>query len=151
MILSVLQKLKCEAVGEVPRAIVLVENKEKVQETYDAFFKYLRYHSLRVYLCDEKQHIDLLKSEIFEGADILISTPYTIDKLFSLNGLNATQLKIICIDDADFLTQNSAYTTMMSITQSINKCQFVLYSEKMHPALKRFESYFMQYAKKVSV
>jgi superfamily II DNA/RNA helicase len=151
LVLTTLQKLKFEAAGEAPRAIVLVDNMEKAQETYDAFFKYTRYNSLRVYLCEERAHIDVLKSEIFEGTDILISTPKTIRKLFSLNGLNATQLKIFSIDDAEFLAQNESYTALMSITQSINKCQFVFYSEKMHPSLKRFESYFMQHSRTVSV
>ncbi len=151
LVLTTLQKLKFEAIGEAPRAIVLVDNMEKAQQTYDAFFKYTRYNSLRVYLCEEKAHIDVLKSEIFEGTDILISTPKTIRKLFSLNGLNATQLKIFSIDDAEFLSQNESYTALMSITQSINKCQFVFYSEKMNPSLKRFESYFMQHSRTVSI
>jgi superfamily II DNA/RNA helicase len=151
LVLTTLQKLKFEAVGNIPRAIVLVENKEKAQETYDAFFKYTRYKSIRVYLCDEKLHIDMLKSEIFDGVDILISTPKTMNKLFSLNGLNATQLQIFSIDDADFLVQNAPLTALMAITQSINKCQFVLYSEKMNPTLKRFESYFMQHSKIVAI
>jgi len=151
LVLTTLQKLKFEAIGNVPRAIVLVENKEKAQETYDAFFKFTRYHEMRVYLCEEKAHIDMLKSEIFEGVDILISTPQTMRKLFTLNGLNATELKIFSVDDAEFLIQNAAFTAMMSITQSITKCQFVLYSEKIHPTLKRFESYFMQRARTVSI
>ncbi len=151
LILTTLHKLKCEAVGNTPRAIVLVENKEKAQEMYDAFFKYIRYHELRLYLCDEKLHIDMLKSEIFEGVDILIATPNTVRKLLSLNGLNTTQLKMLSIDDAEFLAQNAAYTSVMAITQSMRKCQFVLYSEKMSPSLKRFESYFMQHSRTVSV
>jgi superfamily II DNA/RNA helicase len=93
----------------------------------------------------------VLKSEIFEGVDILISTPKTISKLLLLNGLNTTQLKIFSIDDAEFLVQNSSFTSLMSITQSINKCQFVIYSEKMQPALKRLESYFMQHSKIVAI
>jgi len=151
IVLTTLHKLKCEAVGNTPRAIVLVENKEKAQEMYDAFFSYIRYHELRLYLCDEKLHIDMLKSEIFEGVDILIATPQTVRKLLSLNGLNTTQLKILSIDDAEFLAQNTAYTSVMAITQSMRKCQFVLYAEKMNPSLKRFESYFMQHSRVVSL
>ncbi len=151
LVLTTLQKLKFEAVGNVPRAIVLVENKEKAQETYDAFFKFTRYRDIRVYLCEDKLHIDMLKSEIFDGADILIATPQTMRKLFTLNGLNATELKIFSVDDAEFLVQNAAFTAIMAITQSITKCQFVLYSEKMHPTLKRFESYFMQRARTVTI
>lgn len=151
MILTTLHKLKCEEVGNAPRAIVLVENREKALETYEAFLKYIRFTSMRVYFADEKLHVDLLKSEIFEGVDILIVTPQTLRKLSVLNGVNTTQLKIFSIDDASFLVENSAYTSLMSITQSISKCQFLLYTEKMHPTLKRFESYFMKYSKKVAL
>lgn len=150
LILTTLQKLKCEAVGNSPRAIVLVENKERALEMYEAFLTFTRYKSLRVYVGYEQLHIDVQKSEIFEGVDILISTPKSLKKLFLVNGINTSQLKIFSVDDAEFLVKQSAYTDVMSITQSIKKCQYVLYLEKMHPMIKRFESYFMEYAKIVS-
>tara|TARA_R110000787_G_scaffold171586_5_gene284234 strand:+ start:1764 stop:2375 length:612 start_codon:yes stop_codon:yes gene_type:complete len=151
LILTTLHKLKCEEVGNAPRAIVVVENNEKALEIYDAFLKYTRRSSVRVYVTNEKLHIDLLKSEIFEGVDVLISTPKTLSKLSSLNGVNTTQLKIFSVDDAEFLIQSSMYTPIITITQSITKCQFVVYSEKMHPTLKRLESYFMKHAKTVAI
>jgi superfamily II DNA/RNA helicase len=120
-------------------------------ELYDAFLKYTRYGSVRVYLADEKVHVDVLKSEIFEGVDVLISTPKTMNNLFLLNGVNTTQLKIFSIDDAEFLVQKSSYTALMAIVQSIHKCQFVIYSEKIPPILKRFESSFMIHSRKVSI
>ena len=151
MILTTMQKLKCKEVGAAPRAIVLVESSEKAMELYDAFLAYTRHTSLRLYGCDERQHIELLKSEIFEGVDILICTPVTMNKLLLLEGVNTTQLKIFNIDDAEFLVDKKSYAALMAITQSIHKCQYVLYSEKPNPILKRFEDYFMQYAKKVSI
>ena len=147
LILTTLQKLKCVAVGNTPRAMVLVENRARALELYDAFLVYTKYNSLRVYVAHEQLHIDLQKSEIFLGIDILISTPSTLNKLFLLNGVSTSQLKIFSIDDAEFLLQQSPYNAIMSITQSIKKCQYVLYSEKMHPKLKRFESYFMEHSK----
>jgi len=151
LILTTLQKLKNEAVGTLPRAIVLVENKEKALALYDTFLTYTRHSSLRVYVGYEQLHIDVQKSEIFEGIDILISTPTTMNKLFLLNGVSTSQLKIFSVDDAEFLVQKTAYNALMSITQSIGKCQYVLYLEKMHPLLERFKSYFMEYAKKIKV
>jgi len=147
LILTTLHKLKCEADGNAPRAVVLVENKERALELYEAFLSFTKHNSLRVYVGYEELHIDIQKSEIFEGVDILITTPKTMNKLFLSNGVGTSKLKIFSIDDAEFLIQNSAYTALMSITQSIQKCQFVLYSEKMHPVLKRFQSYFMEYSK----
>ncbi len=151
LILTTLQKLKCEAVGSAPRAIVLVENNENALQLYDTFLNFTRPTSLRVYLANEKLHIDLLKSEIFEGVDILISTPKTLNKLLLLEGINTTQVKIFSIDDADFLVQKSSSADLISVTQSIHKCQFIIYSEKIHPTLKRFESYFMTHYRTVSI
>ena len=150
LIVTTLHKLKCEAVGVAPRAIVLVENNEKAFQLGDAFLKYTRSTSLRVYVGDEREHIELLKSEIFEGVDILISTPKIMRKLLLLEGVNITQITIFNIEDADFLTKKASTSDIMAITESITKCQFVIYAEKMHPSLKRFESYFMKYAKTIS-
>lgn len=151
LILTTLQKIKFEAVGNIPRAIALVENREIALKLYEAFLTYTRYSSIRVYLADEKAHIDLLKSEIFEGVDIIISTPKTLSRLLLLNGVNTSQINILSIDDAEFLDQKTSYTALLAITQSISKCQFVLYSEKMHPILKRFRTNFMEYSKTVSI
>lgn len=150
LILTTLQKLKCEAVGNAPRAVVIVENKERALELYNTFLTYTKHNSLRVYVGYEQLHIDVQKSEIFEGIDILISTPKTMNKLFLLNGVSTSELKIFSIDDADFLIQQSEYSSMISINQSILKCQYVLYSETLPPKLKRFEEYFMEHSKIVS-
>lgn len=151
LILTTMQKLKCEEIGTAPRAIVVVENNEKALQLYELFLKYTRPSSLRVYFGDEKAHVDLLKSEIFEGVDILVSTPKMLNKLILAEGLNTTQVKIFSIDDADFLVQKSSSADLISVTQSIQKCQFVMYSEKIHPTLKRFESYFMTHYKTVAI
>ncbi|QQX76141.1 MULTISPECIES: DEAD/DEAH box helicase [Aequorivita] len=150
LIITTMQKLKCKESGNAPRAVVLVENKEIAMELYEAFLFYTKNTSLRVYVGYEELHNDVQKSEIAMGVDILISTPKSMNKLFLTNGVSIADLKILSIDDAGFLTQKSSYEAIMSITQSIQKCQYVLYAEKMHPLLKRFEDYFMGYFKVVS-
>lgn len=149
LILTTLQKLKCEALGDAPRAVILVENKEKALTLYEAFLKFTKHTTLRVYVGHESLHIDVQKSEIFMGIDILISTPRTMNSLFLLNGVAVSQLKIFSVDDAEFLVKQREYQAMMSITQSIKKCQYVLYTETLPDKLLRFESYFMEHAKKI--
>lgn len=149
LILTTLQKLKCEAVGDAPRAIVIVENKEKALALHDAFLQYTKYSDLRVYASYEQLHIDVQKSEIYMGIDILITTPKTLHRLFLNNGVSISELKICSMDDAEFLAKNSESTSMITISESIKKCQFVIYAEKMHPRLKRFEDFFMYRAKVV--
>jgi len=150
LILTTLHKLNCEAVGNAPRAVVLVADKEKALELHDTFLKYTKYTTLRVYVGHKELHIDIQKSEIFEGIDILITTPKTLHKLFLTNGVSTSQLKICSIDDGYFLSQKSDYTTIMAISQSIIKCQYVLYAERLHPMLKRFEEHFMEHARYVN-
>ena len=150
VILTTLQELKYRAIGNAPRAVVLVENKEKAMELYDAFLTYTKHSSLRVYVGYEELHLDVQKSEIAMGIDILISTPRSMNRLFLSNGVNTSELKIFSVDDAEFLVHKSDYSAIMSITRSIAKCQYVLYLEKMDPMLKRFEGYFMEFAKKIT-
>jgi superfamily II DNA/RNA helicase len=151
LIITTLNKLKCEEVGTAPRAIILVKDRESAFALDEDLLRYTRHTSLRVYTCDDKLHIEMLTSEIFEGVDILIVTPKTMCKLLLLEGLNMTQLKIFNIEDAEFLAKSDTYTDLMSITQSIHKCQYVIYSEKINPMLKRLETQFMQYSKKVAI
>lgn len=151
LILTTLQKLKCRAVGNAPRAVILVESKEIALNVYEDFLSYTKNTSLRVYVGYEELHNDIQKSEIAMGIDILISTPKSMNRLFLTNGVSTSDLKLFSIDDAEFLVQKSAYAAIISITQSIRKCQYVLYSEKMHPMLKRFEEHFMEYSKVIKV
>jgi len=149
LILTTVQKIGFKAEGNAPRALVIVENKVKVQELYDAFMDYTKYSTIRLYMGYEELHIDIQKSEIFEGIDILISTPKNLNKLFLLNGVSTSQLQLFSIEDADFIQQKTEYSALLSVTQSLKKCQYVIYSETLTPKLKRFESYFMEHAKMV--
>lgn len=151
LIVTTLQKLKFRAIGNVPRAIALAENKEKAQELYDLFQEYSRESDLRIYLATEEIHLDIQKSEIAMGIDILISTPVSMNKLFLSNGINTSEVKMISVDDAEFLAQKSDYSAMMSFARSIPKCQYILFLEKMEPMVNRFQEYFMEFAKKVNV
>ena len=151
LITTTLQKLKCEEVGTSVRAVVLVEDTERALELYDLFLKYTRYNSLRVYVSHDHLHIDTQKSELFEGFDILIATTTRMNKLLLSYGVSTSQIKILSVDDAEFLTKPTPYKDILSITESLKKCQYVLYSENMHPKLKGLSSYFMEYAKTVSI
>lgn len=146
LLLTTLQKLNCEAIGNAPRAVVLVEDKERALALYDQFTAFAQQTSLRVYVGYKELHIDIQKSEIFEGIDILVTTPTNLHKLFLTNGVSTSELQICSIDDGEFLIQKSAYTAMLAVTQSIRKCQYVLYTERLHPKLKRFEEFFMERA-----
>ena len=85
------------------------------------------------------------------GIDLLISTPKTFSKLLLSNGVSISELKICSIDDADFLIHKSAYTALTTTTQSIKKCQYVVYSENLPLKLKGLDEYFMERARYVTM
>lgn len=147
LILTTLQKLKCQAEGNAPRALVIVENKTAVLELYDAFINFTKYTSLRVYASYEQLHIDVQKSEIYMGVDILITTPKTIQKLFLTNGVSVAALKICSVDDANFLIQQNTFTSLTTTSESIKRCQYVVYTDELHPKVKRLQNFFMEGAR----
>lgn len=146
LVLTTLQKIAGKAMGNAPRAIVIAENKAKVHDLYNAFMVYTKYTDIRLYMGYEELHIDIQKSEIFEGIDVLITTPKNLNKLFLLNGVSTSQLKMFSVEDADFILQKTEYSALLSVTQSIQKCQYVIFSEKLTPKLDRLQDYFMERA-----
>ena len=151
MILNTLHKLQCKAIGDAPRAVVIIENKEKAIALHSKFLEYTKYTDLRVYMGYEELHIDVQKSEIFMGIDILISTPKNIHKLFLTNGVSISQLKILFVDDADFLLQRKELSSLTTTSESIKKCQYVIFAEQLNPRLEKLKNYFMTNAALVKI
>jgi len=143
MIINTLQKLQCKAEGDAPRAIIIIESKKDAQELHAKFLEFTKYTDLRVYMGYEELHIDIQKSEIYMGIDILISTPKNLQKLFLTNGVSISQLKIFFVDDADFLIQRKEITSLTTTSESIKKCQYIILAEKLNPKLDRLKDYFM--------
>lgn len=149
LILTTLHKLKCTEEGNAPRAVVIVENKEKVLTLQEEFLAYTKYSSIRVYASYDELHIDVQKSEIYMGVDVLITTPKTLYKLFLSNGVSVSQLKIFSIEDADFLNKRIEYVALIKTIEAVKKCQYVVYAERTNPRLERLEEYFIENGQRV--
>lgn len=143
MILNTVQKLNGAPVGDAPRALIIIENKKEALALHAKFLEFTKYSGLRVYMGYEELHIDVQKSEIYMGIDILISTPKNIHKLFLTNGVSISELKICFVDDADFLIQRKEISSLTTTSESIKKCQYVILAEKFSPKLEKLREYFM--------
>jgi hypothetical protein len=58
-------------------------------------------------------------------------------------------LKMIIVDDAEFLTRGTSHTDIDRISESLKSCQYVLLAEKPDPKFDRLDELFMQRAIKV--
>ena len=128
IIINVIQKLE-KSIGESTRALILVENKERVLEMEDMFLKYGKYHDLSVLGVHDKGDIDYDKNVISMGLDVLIGTPGRINEMFSSAGFNINTIKMFIVDDADVLFKNRMDTIVLRLSNSIEKTQRLFFTD----------------------
>lgn len=143
LIISTIQKLNAEAYEDSPRALIFVKNKKAAQSLEANFKKFTKGTDLRVYSAYEEQSIDTQKDEIYYGQDIIITTPKRLSKLYLLNGIHLGELQLLIVEDAEFLAKNNLHAEIIRVSESIKKCQYLIFADKYYPKFDKFESAFM--------
>ena len=150
LIISVLDKLNFKEGGDNPRVVIFMETRDEVIELEAKFKEIIKYREIRTFPIFEQGDIDHQKNTIYPGMDILISTPKRFSKLYFLNGINLSELQLIMVDDADFLTRGTAHTDIDRLAESLKKCQFVVFTDKYTPRYDRLKDLFMKNAELIS-
>ena len=127
IVINVLQRLE-KPMGESTRALILVEDKEKVLEMVELFKKLGNYMNLRVFGTHDKGDIDFDKNHISLGLDVLIGTPTKINLLFSTAGFNMNTIKMLVVDDADVLFKILQDAIVSRLAGSIEKTQYLFFT-----------------------
>jgi len=130
IVLNVIQQLSGHT-EESPRALIFVENKDKVLEMEALFEKYGKYSNLEVYGVHDKGDMDYDKNYISTGIDVLIGTPNKLSDMFTTAGYNVNRLKMFIIDDADPILKLRHETKIMRISNSIAKTQRIIFAETL--------------------
>ncbi|WP_452603305.1 DEAD/DEAH box helicase [Pontimicrobium sp. MEBiC06410] len=143
IILSTMQKLGSKAFEDAPRALILVKDKVEALKLKEAFLEFTKRTNLRIYTAYDEHSIDAEKDEIYYGQDVIIATPKRLNKLFYINAINVTQLKLFIIEDAEFAERGMYFADVNRIPESIGKCQYVIFAEKLTDKLLRFQDTFM--------
>ncbi len=151
IIISTLQKLECTAFEDAPRALIFVKDKESALALQSEFERFTRRMDLRIYPVYEEHNIEAQRNEIFEGVDIVIATPKRLSKIFYLNGINLGKLKLFIVDDAEFLSKPTPFSDVIRIPESLDRCQYAIFSTKFDPRMERMQELFMANAQIVEV
>lgn len=122
IVLNVIQRLE-KAHMMSPRALIIVEDKEKMLEMLDIFSVLGKYTDLRVYGTHDKSDMDYDKNQISVGIDVLVGTPTRLNDMFATAGYDVNQLKMFVVDDADVLFKNRMEPKVTRISDSITKTQ----------------------------
>lgn len=130
IVLNVIQQLAGQT-EESPRALIIVEDKEKVLAMEGLFEKYGKYTNLEVYGVHDKGDMDYDKNYISTGIDVLIGTPNKLSDMFTTAGYNVNRLKMFILDDADPILKLRNETKIMRISNSIAKTQRIIFAETL--------------------
>ncbi|MEZ0182872.1 DEAD/DEAH box helicase [Flavobacterium oncorhynchi] len=130
IVLNVIQQLAGKT-EESPRALIIVEDKEKVLAMEELFEKYGKYANLEVYGVHDKGDMDYDKNYVSTGIDVLIGTPNKLSDMFSTAGYNVNRLKMFILDDADPILKLRHETKIMRISNSIAKTQRIVFAETL--------------------
>ena len=130
IVLNVIQRLE-KTHDESTRALIIVENKEKVLEMEELFLKFGTYTDLSIFGVHEKGDTDYDKNVISMGLDILIGTPNKINALFSSAGFNMNTIKIFIVDDADLLFKQRMDAIILRLSASVEKTQRIFFCSEI--------------------
>lgn len=122
IVVNVIQRLEKEHMMS-PRALIVVEDKEKMLEMLDMFTILGKYTDLRVYGTHDKSDMDYDKNQISLGIDVLVGTPIRLNDMFATAGYDVNQLKMLIVDDADAIFKNRMEPKLIRISDSIAKTQ----------------------------
>ena len=128
IVLNVIQQLVGKQ-EESPRALIFVEDKEKVLEMESLFEEFGKYTPLEVYGVHDKGDMDYDKNYISTGIDVLIGTPTKLNDMFSSAGFNVNRLKLFILDDPDAILKLRHDTKVMRISDSIAKTQRLIFTD----------------------
>lgn len=130
IVVNVIQRLE-KAHMMSPRALIIVENKEKMLEMLEMFSVLGKYTDLRVYGTHDKSDMDYDKNQISVGIDVLVGTPNRLNDMFATAGYDVNQLKMFVVDDADEIFRNRLEPKIIRISDSIAKIQRLFFCSQI--------------------
>ncbi len=126
--INVIQQL-AKSTEESPRALIIVENKEKMLEMVDLLEKLAKNTPLEIYGVHDKSDLDQDKNNISAGVDILVGTPTKLNEMLSTAGYNVNRLKMFIVDDIDTIFKLRLDSKIARISNTIAKTQRIFFLE----------------------
>lgn len=139
-LISILKK----AVADVPRVMVVCQDKEAVLELQEKCERLGSFTDLRFHVGFDNANILNQKDTIYFGTDVVIGTPKRIGELMSIEGINFAEIHTLIIDDAQALMKHTNLTIIHRITESLPNAQKVIFTEKIIDGIDRYKTKFMK-------
>lgn len=146
LVLSVLNKLKCEAKDKAPRALIYVKDKEAALKLESNFKRFTKEMNIRILCIYDEHKIQFQKDDLFFGTDIVIAAPARLSKIYFESGIILSELQMMIVEDAEFLGGNNLHTDIDRISESLQKCQQIVFAKSMTKKLDEILDLWMEKA-----
>jgi len=138
LVIAIIQQLK-KAVNDVPRAVIIVPDKNAAITLKETFDKIGKYTDLRTFIVVEGRDINAIKHEIYVGSDIIIGTVKRLNELYSASGLNLNDLQIFATDDTDMVLRNDPLMQIDRWREILHqKIQYLIFTKENNEKIIRF-------------
>ncbi|SDB88703.1 DEAD/DEAH box helicase [Williamwhitmania taraxaci] len=137
ILIGVIQSLK-SALNDVPRAIIVVSDREKAIELKERFNALVRQSELRVFCAIDGEKHEQQKDKIYAGSDVVIGTARRFNELYSNNGLNLAALKMFVVDDGELVIKNEVHSQIERLAGGVGKAQWLVYGHTYTEKMQRF-------------
>jgi ATP-dependent RNA helicase RhlE len=150
MILGVLAKLKF-AFEIAPRVLIMVPNRTNGEALEDQFRLLGKNLDIRVLGVYPGMGMEGQREILEEGIDVVIGTPDRVEAMYIKSAINLTQIKSFILDDADLIVKQGLQTVVKNISESLPKCQHIVFTEIMHEKLQKLADFFLLYPTTIEV
>ena len=142
LVVAIVQMLK-SALNDVPRALVVVQDKDKAEEMKLMFDEIGKNTDLRVHCVYPGPNILKLRDQVYYGSDVVIGTAKRLNELYSYSGLNLNDLQMIIVDDANLTIKIELVGQIDRLTEIIPSAQKIIAAPKMNERVERFAEFHM--------
>lgn len=137
IVIGVIQRLTA-ALNDVPRAIIVVPDKQQAIDMKEQFNSLIRQSELRVFCAIDGEKFLDQKDKIYAGCDVVIGTARRLNELYSNNGLNLNALKMFVIDDAEVTIKNEVHSQIERLAGCVGKAQWLIFGHHFSERMERF-------------
>ncbi len=143
LVMGVIQQLKAPF-EEAPRALIITTSKEKAYELEELFELLGKRTKLRTFVAFDKGILQYQKDMIYEGLDVLITTPRRLTELVNVSGVPMPKLKMIVVDDCEEFVQHTLFPIIYRFAEGTKNPQFLLFANSWHSKFDEFTERFMK-------
>ncbi|MDE5418698.1 DEAD/DEAH box helicase [Labilibaculum sp. DW002] len=150
IIISVIQQLKTEF-EDVPRAVIVVPDREAAIELKEKFEAFTEEIDLRIFGEGDAGNLHKLRDIIYAGSDVVIATAKKFNELYSYSGINLNNLKMFIVDDAEMIMKDQLLCEVNRFSEYLPKSQKIVFTTRINKRMQDYMENFMNFPQIVEI